>query len=171
MKLQRRLTGLAGLAVVVAGIVYILLPVGHIPPYDANLVRLAETDRQGYCSGMTLIQTGGGPDAVRTADCRKESKRPNVANLQVVLPAFCQGVLDGGWEGDVPTCLDIVAQNMYWPTYDGTITNEWNRARPYPAVLLANIGGNGGADGSRTGGRAGSDRGSTPTRGGYTAGY
>ena len=172
---KRWALGALGALTIIGGLVYISQPVGHIPPYDANLVRLAESDLQGYCAGKTLLETGGYGDANMTAQCRSElaGKRSDKPNLAIVQSSFCQAIVDGGWEGTKSDCLKIMSDNEYWPTYDGSITNAWNRARPYPATF-ATIGGGSSSAGSRTGTSHGGDSsrsGSTQHTGGYSGPY
>jgi len=152
-----------GIALIVSGLTYISWPVGHIPPYDANLVRLAETEAQGYCTGFSFINSAGQANPTKVKDCRKKhrglSDKPNIQN---VLQPFCQGVKDGGWQGSVKECLQIMIQQQYWPTYSGTITDAWNRARPYPLAFISAQANNQG-DSSRTGSHNGSERSNNPT--------
>ena len=61
---------LAAIAVAAAATVYITWPVGHIPQYDAKLVRLVETPAEGYCSGVVFWNTQGGGSSWQTAECR-----------------------------------------------------------------------------------------------------
>jgi hypothetical protein len=161
---QRKLLAVAGVALVVLSIAYVSRAAGHQPPYDANLVRLAESDLQGYCSGDTLMKSGGTGDRNMASQCRTKlaRKRSDRPNLQVVLMSFCRAVVDNGWEGTVADCISIMETNQYWPTYDGTITNQWNRARPYPQALIAPSGKSQGG-GSRTGGHHGPSRRNNPT--------
>jgi hypothetical protein len=156
--------GFLGIVTIIGSLIYISWPVGHIPPYDANLTRLAESALQGYCSGKTLIDTGGGPDANMTAQCRATlaGRYSDAPNLSVVIGSFCQAILDGGWQGAKSDCTAIMAQNQYWPTYDGTITNAWNRARPYPVTFLG-TGKSSNGPGSRTGSHTGNSRNINPT--------
>ena len=149
---KRWLAQAVGVAVMLLAVAYVARPVGHVPPYDANLLRLAESKLQGYCAGETFwqVQTG---DAALAAGCRKKraDEMTDVSNLAAVQPAFCQAIVVAGWEGDVPSCLGIMASYKYWPTYDGTLTDQWNRARPYPQPAIS---GDTDEGGSRTGGRS-----------------
>lgn len=152
--MTRWLLGLLGVGVVVLGLAFLAYPVKHIPPFDANLVRLAETNLQGYCSGDAFWKSGGNGDANLARECRvrRSKKRSNEANMLDVQPAFCEGIVNNGWEGTVQECIVILEDNEYWPTFDGNITNSWNRARPYPRFINSAGGGSKG-DNSRTGGR------------------
>ena len=155
---RRRLGILVGLLVLAGALVYVARPVGHIPIYDANLVRLAETELQGYCAGDAFWKSAGEGDAGKARACRAQyadsGQFANVTDLAVVPRAFCQAIVEDGWDGDVPTCLQIMVDNQYWPTYDGGITDQWNRARPYPVSAIPS-GPPPADDGSRTGGSHG----------------
>lgn len=152
-----------GVTLVVLGITYVSWPPGHIPPYDANLVRLAESDLQGWCSGRAFWMSAGSGSASLASQCRhgfarQRSDRPN---MLVVQRSFCEAIVERGWEGSVDDCLGIMTGSQYWPTYDGGITDQWNRARPYPRPAIS---GAGSSDvGSRTGDRQGNQRDSGPT--------
>lgn len=145
-----------GIAVIIGALIYVGRPVGHLPPYDASLVRLAESKLQGYCAGETFWNSGGNPEgqAPAAAKCRsvRAGTMSDKPNLQAVLPAFCEAIIDKGWPGFIEDCLEIIAVNQYWPTYDGGITNSWNRARPYPVSALP-ASQESEPDDSRTGGR------------------
>ena len=156
----RRLLGLVGAAVVVASLAYVARPAGHVPPYDANLVRLAESQLDGYCAGEAFWTSQGDGDG-RIADaCRarlaeQKSRKPDA---RVVVGAFCEGVMDAGWEGTAYECVGTLTDGRLWPTYDGSLTDQWNRARPYPRPALAPSSGSEIDDGSRTGDRPGASR-------------
>jgi hypothetical protein len=83
--------------------------------------------------------------------------------MGVVQGAFCQAVVDNGWQDTQAACVSILQTNEYWPTYDGNITNAWNRARPYPnTFVLSGKGSNSGGN-SRTGGHGTNSRTNNPT--------
>ena len=138
---MRSLLGLVGVATVVLTLLYVTKQPGHVPLYDANLVRLAESDLQGYCAGKVLWQTGEYGDARRARGCRDDlaEQRSNEPNPAVAVRAFCQAIVDEGWDGVVSDCLGIMADGQLWPTYDGSMTDQWNRARPYPQVVFGTI--------------------------------
>lgn len=125
------------LVLVATGGYFIAADPGHVPLFDANLTRLAETDRQGYCAGATYWNNQRG-DAEMAAACREASTRPDGYDAQSVLMAFCQAIVDQGWPGD-PTleCYDILVGYRYWPTYDGALTDAWNKANRWPGDLFA----------------------------------
>ena len=156
---------LAGVLVIVLAIAYVAQPTGHIPLYDANLVRLAETQLQGYCAGETFWKTQGAGDAAKARECRAERAGDSSSKIDLtqVESAFCRAIVQSGWEGSETDCLGIMATYQYWPTYDGSITDQWNRARPYPRSALQGAG-PGRGDDSRTGGHGGPGRTDVPQR-------
>lgn len=168
MRNKKRLAAnIGGVIVVLLVLAYVGNRPGHIPMYDANLVRLAETERQGYCAGVVFWKTqgSGSPDQARA--CREEHpEESGRVNLLAAETGFCRAIVESGWEGYVGSCLVILSENQYWPTYDGGITAEWNRARPYPSTGLTGIGDE--SDGSRTGGRSGGSRSGGPDRSDYS---
>ena len=136
---KRYLLALAGLAVLAGAPLYVARSAPHIPPYDANLVRLAESELEGYCAGETFwgSQAQGNADMARDCRSRLAGQKAATPNLPAVVPAFCTAIIDSGWEGSQWQCEEIMASNKYWPTYDGSITNAWNRARKYPVSPIA----------------------------------
>lgn len=154
----------AGALVVLLVVAYVVRPSPHVPLYDANLVRLAETERQGYCSGVTFWRTQGEGDADLAKECRRaHPEESGAVNLAATERGFCRGIVDQGWTGTVSDCVGILGQYQYWPTLDGSITDQWNRARPYPRPAIT--GAESPDDESRTGGRT-----DVPSRGGYYGG-
>lgn len=155
--MTRKLLGMTGIVVVLSSIVYLARPVGHIPPYDANLVRLAETPLEAYCAGDIFWKTQGVGDRDMAEDCRRQraSSLSDVPDLSKVERAFCQAIVDNGWDHSVDDCLSIIRQYTYWPTYDGGLSNDWNRARPYPRPVVTS---DSVEDNSRTGVRRGPSR-------------
>ena len=145
-----------GLVTIVIALAYVARPTGHIPLYDANLVRLAESPLQGYCAGETLMKTQNyDGDKAKAAACRGKnagamSDNPNISKVEY---AFCRAIVANGFNGSVNDCLGILSMNQLWPTYDGGITDQWNRARPYPRSAIQVVEPK--PDGSRTGGRSG----------------
>lgn len=156
---KRLLANAGGVIACLMVLGYITNRPGHIPPYDANLVRLVETERQGYCSGLTFWKTSGEGNAGQASQCRSEYReKSGEVNLPVAIRGFCEAIVESGWEGYVTLCAQLIADQQLWPTYDGSITDQWNRARPYPYSPLG--GSPGSTDGSRTGDRgAGMDHG------------
>jgi hypothetical protein len=156
---------IAGVAVILAVLVYAGRPSPHVPPYDANLVRLAETERQGYCAGVTFWKTQAAGSAEQARACRIEhTEQSGRVNMTATERGFCQGIVDSGWiDGFVADCVSILRTYQLWPTYDGSITDQWNRARPYPSTSLGGAGEE--SDGSRTGGRSGGPGHSSSSRG------
>ncbi len=164
MRNKKRIAAhVASIAVVALVVVYAARPSPHVPPYDANLVRLAETERQGYCAGVTFWETQGVGDAEVARACRGEHREQSGrVNMAAAERGFCQGIVDQGWVGGVIDCLDILHSYQYWPTFNGSITDQWNRARPYPSTAIG--GATDQSDTSRTGGRPGSSGHPGPSR-------
>ena len=166
---KRALAHAAGIAVMLLVVAYIVHSPGHIPPYDANLVQLADTERQGYCSGVTFWRTSGQGDAGRARACRAEYRDDKSGRISMVAAerGFCQGIVDEGWDGgSAAVCVEILRSYQYWPTLDGSITDQWNRARPYPGTII-DTGTSDSRDDSRTGGRPGSPGHAGPSRSDY----
>ena len=154
--MKRKLLIGLGLATIVISVAYVVHPTGHIPLYDANLVRLAESPLQGYCAGETLMKTQSyDGNKKMAAQCRAKnaSDMSNKPNIPRVERAFCRAVVANGFSGSVDDCLGIISLNELWPTYDGGITDQWNRARPYPRSAIQVVEPK--PDGSRTGGHSG----------------
>ena len=126
----------AAVAIFAAGIVYVKWPVGHIPTYDAHLVRLAETPLQGYCAGIVFWSTQGQGSGWQAADCRKHfahnKKFKHYVSLSIAQKYFCKGIIKMGYDGGVGSCIGVLDSYSYGPTYTGGLTADWNQARPYP---------------------------------------
>lgn len=128
---------IAAAALAVAATVYIQWPVGHIPTYDAKLVRLAETPEQGYCAGLVFWKNQGAPSAWQAAECRKAldkypKKYQHYVSLSIAQKFFCKAIVKSGYDGGVSGCIDILDSYAYWPTYNGGLTADWSQTRPYP---------------------------------------
>ncbi len=151
---MRKLAILA-IITIIGGFFYLVRDIGHVPMFDANINRLAETAAQGYCAGVTFWTNQGQPDAQKAAECRAETSYSTDINLAIVVESFCIGVQDSGYAGSVDDCVGIMNSHRWWPTYDGGIADAWNRAYPYPGdrVLVDTP-----QDNSRTGNRSGFNR-------------
>ena len=172
MKINKRIAGnVAGIVVVLLVIGYAARPSPHVPPYDANLVQLAETERQGYCAGVTYWGTEGAGSAERAKACRvKHREQSGEVNMAATERGFCQGIIDSGWtDGYVTDCVGILRSNQLWPTLDGSLTDQWNRARPYQSTAIG--GGTEESDESRTGDRSGTSGHGGPSRSDEYNGY
>jgi len=110
---KRYLLALAGLAVLAGAPLYVARSAPHIPPYDANLVRLAESELEGYCAGETFwgSQAQGNADMARDCRSRLAGQKAEAPNLPAVVPAFCAAIIDSGWEGYQWQCEEIMASN------------------------------------------------------------
>ena len=150
-----RKLGLLALIAVIGGGWYLLHDVGHIPVYDAHLVRLAESPLEGYCAGTTFWTSQGQGDAESAARCRTTADYPAEKDLSKVVTWFCVGISTAGWQGTAQDCENIMYGQKMWPTYDGSISKSWSKSAPYPGELILV----GPPDDSRTGGREGFVRG------------
>lgn len=155
--LMNRLLGIGGLLVVLGGLVMLIIPGPPIPLLDANRIVLAESIREGYCTGN--VYSDGVPQEESAADCRATSSLPDEIDLPAVQRAACQGYADSYNEDAmwVSGCADWMAANQFWPTMDGRLTNSWNRRFPYPLNDLG-IPSTGRTDNDRGGSRDGNNR-------------
>ena len=129
----------AAVVIILGGAIWAFAPTGHIRPYDADLQPLAETHLEAWCSGSILIEMrDGDPHPDETAACRHTNTKghPDTPNLQVVVTAFCQGIVDGGWTSSREACIEIMEARNYWPTLHAQLTNAWNKAHPHPGGLF-----------------------------------
>lgn len=147
---MNKLLAILAISTVLIGGLLIMKDPGHVPLFDADLNRLAESELEGFCAGKVFwVDRGGNPE--EAAACRAEySQMDNDYHLDRVQMAFCLGVQAAGWPGDPRIeCLDILQAHSLWPTYDGALTDAWTKANPYPGDIWAPPAGTG----SRTGGR------------------
>ncbi len=123
--MSRKLLALIGLTVVAGALWYVATPPGDTPPYDAFLNRLAQTEREGFCSGWAMWTAASSAEAQQlTADCRagerpREEVRTMIdppkksgfiyhvttrplemsdeVDMGSVVGAFCRGLVAAGW--------------------------------------------------------------------------
>jgi hypothetical protein len=138
------------LAVAVAYGAWVLTGPGPIPLTDANRQPLAETAEQGRCAGEVFWSSGGAGGAEAMAECLADETEPEV-DWPAVQPGFCKGIMSQGADITAEECMGIMEQRRFWPTLGGTITDQWNRAFPYPGSLMTEA--PTGGDDSRTGDR------------------
>ena len=129
---MNRLLAVLGILALVAGFWLVAIkPPGHVPRLDANRIRLAETEVEGYASGFVFWDDTNNAQA--TAEIRAESAYSDEYDLTVVLPAFCLGAQAAGFQGSLKIdCEDWMVANEAWPTYNGNLSYAWNDAFPYP---------------------------------------
>jgi len=151
---MNRMMAIGGILTLVLGLAMLVLPGGRIPLLDANRTILAESERDGYCGGLTYLETRGGGNANSAAKCRAKSSLPDQIDLNSVQPAFCRA-LRSSMSMTQTQCMDIMEGRQYWPTKDGSIADSWNRRFPYPGGMMAKQG----VDNSRTGDRDTTERG------------
>lgn len=128
---MRKLAVLAVIALI-GGAWYVVRDPGHVPLFDASLQRLAETEAEAHCAGVTFWTNRGQANPAEAEDCRTTSDQSTEFDLTVVQPAFCRAVTDQGYEGGVDNCLNILEGQKLWPTYDGGLTGAWSDTAPYP---------------------------------------
>jgi hypothetical protein len=120
----RKLLALIGILTIVGGLRYITSPPEHVPPYDSMLNRLAETEREGFCSGWAYWEAASPAEGSAMAKECREGIRPrvridalsteldprlkeqvppeyrvfsDVPDMEVVPEAFCDGLIAAGW--------------------------------------------------------------------------
>lgn len=151
---MNRFMAVMGILALLLGLAILILPGGRIPLLDANRTVLAESEREGYCSGSTYGESRGVGNAQVASDCRATSELPDQVDLNEVQPAFCRAL-----RNYIPmsqkNCMDIMEGRQYWPTKDGSVADSWNRTFPYPGNIMINQN----VSDSRTGDRDGIDRG------------
>ena len=143
---MRKLLAVLGLVLALAAFGYVALPPGHVPPYDALLNRLAETELEGYCSGWAFWTGASSSESVALAErCRTNGAQApangyqpashaplsDEYDMEVVQEAFCRGVTAAGFPS-ASACLVQVKGLRIWPTYDASLTNSWSERWPYP---------------------------------------
>jgi hypothetical protein len=150
--MKNKILAVGAVLLIVGGGLYVFREPGHIPMFDADIQRLAETAREGYCAGRVYWKTGGGGDETAAKECRASDTQSTEIDLSVVQLEFCWGVISEGYSGNAYGCRDYLQTKELWPTYIGQLTDAWTKAYPYPGGLLkasTNI------DDSRTGIREG----------------
>jgi hypothetical protein len=155
--MTNKLLALAGIVILVGGLVLLIAPVAHIPLLDANRQVLAESERDGWCAGTTYMKTRGVGSEAEMKECLETSKHATAINHRRVQPLFCVGIIEAGLPMDHTECMSIMEREKFWPTLKGTLSNSWNRRFPYPGdFLTSNVPQTGGD--SRTGDRETTDR-------------
>jgi hypothetical protein len=145
-----------GVLVMAGVLIYLAIPPGVPKLFDGNLTRLAQTDAEGYCSGLAFFRANSAEEAKDiAAGCREDTTLSTTVDLARVTMAFCLGAKKGGYTGSIQFgCVDVLKSLQFWPMYDGGITDAWTRSHPYPLNLLESsveiV-----EDNSRTGGRPG----------------
>jgi hypothetical protein len=147
---MKKLAVLALLAIVGGGF-YLIRDPGRVPLFDANLQRLAESEVEGYCAGVSFWQNQGAPNPETTRECRgTDDSAPALTKVQ---PGFCRGIREQGYGGSESDCMSILTGQKIWPTFDGGLTQAWSKNAPYPGDLVFVV-----PDDSRTGERDGFER-------------
>jgi hypothetical protein len=148
---MKKLLLIAGLVttLTMGAFAYVITP-PPVPLFDANRRLLAENEVQGYCSGVWMF--------TRISVDRCYEDNPDMSrhrSLYMVIPAFCRGVIDSGWDGSMEKCRGIMEENQYWPLLAGGTSNAWSARYAYPLDRFVE---NTVPDDSRTGEREGLQR-------------
>ncbi len=151
--MKTRLLGLVGILVLILGVWYVARPMGFVPIYDANLQRLAMSAYESQCAGEAFM---AGESPTVAAECRVTSGHSQDINLNIVQIQFCQTVAEA-YHMTPEACMKILTDFQLWPTYDGSLTDQWSESNPYPGGILGTD--TEAEDSSRTGGREGLQRG------------
>ena len=151
--MKTRLLGLVGILVLILGVWYVARPTGFVPMFDANLVRIAMTAHEAQCAGIAFMS---GESPLVAAECRESSGFSQEINLNIVQIQFCQTVAEA-FNMTPEACMKILTDFQLWPTYDGSLTDQWSESNPYPGGILGTD--TEAEDSSRTGGREGLQRG------------
>lgn len=148
------------LALLAIGMGFYLTFLQTLPPeplLDDRLQVLAENEREGWCAGFTLVDSGG-PNSKAATRCRSDNpEKGNIRDLQIVMPSFCDGAIDAGWGGTFYECTVQLDEMRYWPTLVGGLTNDWSTQHPYPLDKFGTSQGTREQD-SRTGDRLSNER-------------
>lgn len=133
---MKKFMAIGATLILIGSLVYMAFANPHVPLLDANRTVLAESYEQGYCSGLVFGQTRGQGSASAVAECRAESDLDDEINWNLVQPGFCEG-FNKATQFPTSQCIDIVESQLYWPTLEGTVTQAWNRAFPYPGGTIS----------------------------------
>lgn len=130
--MNKILTALAALAIAVGGWFTFLRTPPPVPLLSANLEVLAESELEGYCTGRMLYRSQAGQKAA--SECWQELGEAHAIERDVyaVVPAFCQALVDEGWNGTKYECEQIVERYQLWPTKTGALADDWSESYPYP---------------------------------------
>lgn len=135
-----------GAIAILASLAYLVKPVGHVPPFDANRWRLAETQLEGFCAGEVVVKTNSQQKSpTMAAECREARKgeMSSDVNLEDAIIGFCTAIGEG-FGMTMEDCRTAVADNEIWPLYDGGFTMAWNETFRYPgSEVLTNPPSNG----------------------------
>jgi hypothetical protein len=129
--MKKLLLLLAAAAIIAGGWFTLVREVPPTPLLSANLEVLSESALQGYCTGNMLALQEDGPAAA--AACWETYEEIGAQrDVHAVIPAFCRGLIDGGWNGTLAECQNIVARYKLWPIRTGGIADSWDDNYKYP---------------------------------------
>lgn len=127
--------GFLGMLAIVGGMVFMLAPPGHIPPFDANRTRLVETIPEAQCAAQMFLESQGYGYANEEPmkECLDgESGEPAMPDV----PRTWCATIAPNFDMTTPECVEILEGRELWPTYKGGLTNRWNKRFPYPGGTL-----------------------------------
>ncbi len=122
-----------GVVTLALAFAFVAQPEGFVPLFDADLKRLSMTEHEAQCAAEGFM--AGNPAEVAT-ECRETNAHSTTIDLEQVTPRFCTHISSVITTLSYDDCLRIMYDMEYWPTYDGEITNAWNRTAPYPLSVL-----------------------------------
>ena len=131
--MKNKLIALLGIVTVLGALAFVAQPRGFVPMFDADLQRLAMSEHEANCAAEGFMASNSAETA---AECRETDGLSDEINLERVTPRFCIYISGVITTLDYDRCLSIMYDMQYWPTYDGDITNAWNRTAPYPLSQL-----------------------------------
>ena len=106
--------------------------------YTQDWKPLAMTHAENYCTGKIGIGNRFIPNDPAVERCMKESGKDNVTPSIANSESWaCEGVLDGGWDAPMQTCLDILRQAELWMLAGGGLASasSWSDTHPRPEAI------------------------------------
>ncbi len=131
--MKNKVMAILGVATLALAFAFVVQPEGFVPLFDADLNRLAMTRQEAQCAAEGFMASNSEETA---AECRETNGLPADIDLEAVTPAFCSHISGVITTLSYDDCLRIMYDMEYWPTYEGKITNSWNRTAPYPLSVL-----------------------------------
>ncbi len=131
--MKNKVMAILGVATLALAFAFVAQPTGFVPLFDADLNRLSMTQREAQCAAEGFMASNSEEGA---AECRETNALPTDIDLEGVTPRFCTHISSVISTLSYEDCLRIMYDMEYWPTYNGEITNAWNRSAPYPLSVL-----------------------------------
>ena len=134
-RMKNKVLALLGVLTVVLVFAFVAQPMGFVPMFDADLRRLAMSLHESHCAAEGFMVSTS-TSAETAAECRETDGRSTEIDLEGVTPEFCLYISEVITTLEYNRCVSIMYENQYWHTYDGHMTNAWNRTAPYPLSQL-----------------------------------